>query len=93
MEIGMLWFDNNKADQLEVKIRRATSYYKKKYGQAPNLCFVHPSMLAKNGNAPQDDIKAENAVQLKTVGLELRSSKSLLPNHFWLGINQENTTA
>jgi len=93
MEVGMLWFDNNKAENLETKIQRATSYYKKKYGQTPNLCFVHPSMFLINRNSPQDGRKDEKAVQLKTVGVELRSSNSLLPNHFWLGINQKNTAS
>ncbi len=89
MKVGMLWFDSNKTDKLETKIKRASSYYKKKYGQAPNLCFVHPSMLANNGSAPQD----EKAFQQTTAGLELRCSKSLLPNHFWLGFNPESTAA
>ena len=45
MNIGMLWFDNDKKTDLSDKIKRAASYYKEKYGQNPNLCFVHPSML------------------------------------------------
>jgi len=93
MEVGMLWFDNNKAEKLETKIQQASSYYKKKYGQSPNLCFVHPSMLIKNKKVSQEEIKAKKAVQLISVGLELRSSKSLLPNHFWLGINQKSSAA
>jgi hypothetical protein len=93
MDVGMLWFDNNKAEKLETKIQQASSYYKKKYGQPPNLCFVHPSMLLKSKNASQEEIKEKKAVQLISVGLELRSSKSLLPNHFWLGINQKSSAA
>ena len=78
MDVGMMWFDSNKIDKLETKIQRASSYYKKKYGHAPNLCFVHPSMLEKEASTPKNK-KVPNP---RTAGLELRSSKSLLPNHF-----------
>jgi hypothetical protein len=74
MNIGMLWFDNDKKTDLSDKIKRAASYYKEKYGQNPNLCFVHPSML-----------KAPSAAE---AGIELRTTRSVLPNHFWLGVNQ-----
>jgi hypothetical protein len=42
MDIGMLWFDNDKTDDLEIKVKRAVNYYQKKYGQKPNICFVNP---------------------------------------------------
>ncbi|MEN8173330.1 MAG: hypothetical protein ABFS03_10675 [Chloroflexota bacterium] len=93
MEVGMLWFDNSNEEKLEIKIQRAKSYYKKKYGQTPNLCFVHPSMFKINKPTPRDENEPEKSVQLKEVGLELRSSKSLLPDHFWLGIHQESSAA
>ncbi len=73
MNIGMLWFDNDTKADLAAKIKRASSYYKDKYGQAPNLCFVHPSMVAKDGHSE--------------AGIELRTTRSVLPNHFWLGIS------
>mgnify|MGYP005843860519 CR=1 FL=1 len=74
MNIGMLWFDNDTKADLSTKIKRAASYYKEKYGQTPNLCFVHPSMM-KNNPAPE-------------LGIELRTTRSVLPNHFWIGVNQ-----
>ena len=74
MNIGMLWFDNDTKTDLSAKIKRAASYYKEKYGQNPNLCFVHPSML--------------KAPPTPEVGIELRTTRSVLPNHFWLGVNQ-----
>ena len=73
MDIGMLWFDNDNKTDLTGKIKRAMDYYHQKYGQTPNLCFVHPSMLPAS---PSTD-----------VGLELRTTRSVLPNHFWLGVN------
>jgi hypothetical protein len=73
MNIGMLWFDNDSKTDLPAKIKRAATYYKEKYGQTPNLCFVHPSMV--KAPAPSE------------VGIELRTTRSVLPNHFWLGVN------
>lgn len=80
MNIGMLWFDNDPKTAVNDKIGRAVSYYQKKYGKSPNLCFVHPSMLT-NGAAGEAQ-KAATAG-----GVELRSSGVVLPNHFWIGVN------
>jgi len=84
MDIGMLWFDNDKNADLNAKVARAASYYQKKYGQSPNLCFVHPSMLGSNGKKAK-----KKASRKKNAAVELRPSQSLLPNHFWLGINSK----
>jgi hypothetical protein len=73
MNVGMLWFDNDPHTDLGKKVARAAAYYQNKYGQAPNLCFVHPSMVKEQ--------------PLKAGAIELRPSRSVLPNHFWLGIN------
>jgi hypothetical protein len=73
MKVGMLWFDNDPKTDIAVKIDRAIEYYRRKYGQTPNLCFVHPSMVKTN--------------PVKTGSIEIRSSRSVLPNHFWLGLN------
>jgi len=73
MNIGMLWFDNDTKADISAKIQRAAEYYKRKYGRDPNLCFVHPSMVSN----PLDP----------TDGVELRTSQSVLPNHFWLGVS------
>jgi hypothetical protein len=73
MNIGMLWFDNDNKIDLAGRIQRAADYYRTKYGSEPNVCFVHPSMVS----AP-----AEN------LSVELHTSKSVLPNHFWLGVKQ-----
>ena len=72
MKTGMLWFDNDPKTDLPAKIERAAEYYFKKYGQHPNLCFVHPSMIA----APQPSTK----------GVAVESNRQVLPFHLWLGI-------
>ncbi len=74
MNMGMLWFDNDPKADLAMKVQRAAEYYHKKYGHAPDLCFVHPSMLG-NGS-------------LRSGQIEIRSSRTVLPNHFWIGIHQ-----
>lgn len=76
MNIGMLWFDNDPKTDFSIKIERAASYYREKYGKKPNVCFVHPSML----QAPSSD--KNNRCEI-----EVRTTKSVLPNHFWIGIN------
>jgi hypothetical protein len=75
MNIGMLWFDNDNKVDLPTRIQRAASYYRTKYGRLPNLCFVHPSMV---GSTP---------VSTNGSGIEVRTTRSVLPNHFWLGVN------
>ncbi len=87
MDIGMLWFDNDRHADLNIKVNRAITYYQKKYGQKPNLCFVNPCMISNNGNGNNGSgsngkVKTEN-------GIEIRESQSLLPNHFWLGIERQ----
>lgn len=80
MNIGMLWFDNDPKTGISAKIERAASYYRNKYGKAPNLCFVHPSMLGtmpvSNGNG-----------SLKSGAVEVRTSPTIRPNHFWIGVD------
>lgn len=71
MREGMLWFDNSDQRELKAKIERAAQYYQTKYGTRPTLCFVHPTMLL-DGPSSLD-------------GMEIRSTNSVLPNHFWLG--------
>ncbi len=79
MKTGMLWFDNDPKTDLETKIIKAAKYYQNKYGQHPNLCFVHPSMLDQKKQSP--------------AGFEIRPSNKILPNHLWLGISSHSPTA
>ena len=85
MNIGMLWFDNDPKVELTIKIERAAAYYRTKYGNQPTLCFVHPSMI---GSITTDN---QGQAPLRTAGVEIRSARSVLPNHFWIGVNGINT--
>lgn len=74
MDVGMLWFDDGPAP-LKEKVARAVTYYREKYGEKPTLCLVHPSTL--NGSA--------GAVN----GVEVRAAVTVLPHHFWIGVEEE----
>ena len=79
MNIGMLWFDNDNKADLATKIQRAVNYYHTKYGKTPNICLVHPRTL---GDDP-----------LIRSGIEVKATRSVLPNHFWLGVNTTGGSA
>jgi hypothetical protein len=79
MDIGMLWFDNDKQSDLFSKVNRAAEYYRRKYGEEPNLCFVHPSMLPEK----ESDVGK----------IAVCSNSSVLPHHFWIGVQQQNITS
>ena len=96
MNVGMLWFDNDPSVIMTAKVARAAKYYQNKYGLQPTLCFVHPSMIPLNGNSKSNG----NGRSAKSAGqqnedeqtfmagsVEIRSNRTILPNHFWLGVN------
>jgi hypothetical protein len=98
MNIGMLWFDNDPKVALDTKIERAALYYARKYGKQPTLCFVHPSMLAnstaKNERPENGGVNSSTqAKNLVACGIEVRSNRSVLPNHFWIGVNGTSEAA
>ena len=74
MITGMLWFDNDPKIDLNTKIIKASEYYQKKYGQTPNLCFIHPSMAVESPS--------------KSFVVDVKTDQMILPNHFWLGVKQ-----
>lgn len=72
MNYGMLWFDNDPKTDLPQKVQRAAAYYRKKYGQAPNVCMVNPNMV--KGEKP------------KSEEVEIKASDAILPHHLWIGV-------
>ena len=79
VDTGLLWFDDSPRRKLEEKVSRAVAHYERKYGQAPDLCLVHPSTLKGNGKK----------VAKKAGGVEIRPGRSVLRHHFWLGVTEE----
>ena len=72
MDIGMLWYDDDTKRQLDEKVARAVEHYRKKDGATPTVCFVHPSLLP---HGPET-----------AAGIPLRPAKTVMINHFWLGV-------
>lgn len=93
MNIGMLWFDNDPKVSLDTKVERAASYYRNKYGRSPNVCFVHPTMLTSTpsrvmtAKTPPTAEPGPDELRYVSGGVEVRSNRSVLPNHFWIGVN------
>ncbi len=81
MNVGMLWFDNDPHTALTAKVSRAADYYRKKYGLAPDLCLVHPSMLAE----PNPSL-----VEGRAGKVTVRSNRAILPGHLWIGTEEKN---
>jgi hypothetical protein len=77
MKVGMLWFDENREVAIEQRIMQASEYYHLKYGHKPNLCFVHP-----------DAIEVE--AQIVEAAMKVKPSQTLLQDHFWIGLDDEN---
>jgi len=75
MRVGMLWLDSDRSESLPGRIRRASNYYREKYGRSPDLCFVHPSAR-------------EEGMPSSVDGLEVRAEITVLPDHFWIGVRE-----
>jgi len=72
MDVGMLWFDNDPKLGVFNKVEKAAAYYREKYGKDPNLCYVHPSMLADQKEKPGT--------------VMVYGSTTMIPHHFWIGV-------
>ncbi|UCC54648.1 MAG: hypothetical protein JSV68_11895 [Anaerolineaceae bacterium] len=71
MRVGMLWLDTDRSRSLNEKVKLAAEYYEEKYGRMPDLCLV-------NNGAINNEEK---------VGLvKIEAARTVLPNHFWLGM-------
>jgi len=86
MDIGMLWYDGDPKQTLDAKVASAVEYYKTKYGVAPTVCFVHPSMLAAVAD-PSTSLRVD-----AKAGVQLRPARVVMVNHFWLGLG-DNTAS
>ncbi len=81
MDIGMLWYDDDNRRSLSEKVARAVDFYKTKYGSPPTVCFINPATL-KDKAAPET-----------AGGIQLRSARNVLVDHFWLGVGETNSEA
>lgn len=74
MNVGMLWLDADSRRTFDEKVQRAADYYTEKYGRFPELCLVNSSALA-------DEKKVD--------GIVVKPVKTVLPHHFWLGVETQ----
>jgi hypothetical protein len=79
METGMLWFDDG-PQALKEKVARAVSFYATKYGRSPTVCLVHPA------TSQGSEVSAVS-------GVILRETRSILPNHLLVGIEDQPARA
>jgi hypothetical protein len=74
MEIGLLWFDDDKQMTAEEKIAQAVRRYRQKFGHAPTVCFVHPD---------------EPVTKESVAGVAVRPLRTVLRHHFWVGVEKQ----
>ena len=86
MEIGMLWFDNDKDTSIPNKVERAARYYQKKYGVSPDLCYIHPKMVNGKNGKQEKSKKTSGPGQFKIGKVLILKNKKVLPDHFWIGV-------
>ena len=79
MDIGMLWYDDDRQRTLDQKVARAVEYYASKYGSRPNLCHVNPGMLPAGATI--------------AAGVRVMPARMVMANHFWLGVAEAAGTA
>lgn len=75
MSTGMLWYDSNPKNDLLAQIAQAAAYYQYKYGQYPELCYVHPDTLG--------------ASHIQTNDIDVLPDQQVQPGHLWLGVRDE----
>ena len=91
MDIGMLWFDNDKKTSIPTKVEKAARYYQKKYGVNPDVCYVHPKMVnGSNGNKGKK--KKAQVKPIKIGKILVLKNEKVLPDHFWIGIRTADDT-
>ena len=78
MNVGLLWYDNGSGD-LVGKVTRAAKHYQNRFGEKPNVCYVHPALL------PEGDQQVD--------GIRIHASGRILRHHFWLGLEQKEPAA
>lgn len=81
MHTGLMWFDNDPKTTLSVKVRKASDYYRKKFGRLPDICLVNPGML--------DEHQVET-IEEGGPPITVRPYRPVLPGHLWIGVEDEN---
>jgi len=65
---------DNSKSLLSCKLEKAIDFYQEKYGKTPTAFYVNPS----------------TAIDSDCKGLNIQISKSIMPNHIWLGVERKD---
>ena len=87
MKIGMLWFDDDPKRTITEKVERAAQHYHAKYGVTPNLCYANPNTVVEDAKALTIKLATAKAGK-DTQQVTVRQARSVLPNHFWIGVSE-----
>lgn len=69
MPWGLLWYDAE--GTLEERVNRAARRYREKHGEAPTICYIHPSLYVEG---------------LNVNGCRVVGHPSVLKDHLWIGV-------
>jgi hypothetical protein len=78
---GLLWYDDDPKRELADKVLGAARRYQQKYGMAPNVCYVHRSVIGDAGESGEVE------------GVQVAVGPLVLRNHYWLGNEQAPVAA
>lgn len=78
MNLGLLWYDANADKDLMKTIDDAAARYQKKYGVAPEICYVNRQQLKEFGIAHRDALPSVNAP-------DVIGNDKVVRNHVWIG--------
>ena len=87
MDIGMLWFDNDRKSSIPSKVEKAARYYQKKYGVNPNLCYVNPKTVNRGNGGKKRSGKDLEGKSIKVGKILVLGNEKVLPDHFWIGVS------
>jgi hypothetical protein len=79
MQVGLLWYDGDPARGVATKAVEAARRYREKFGVAPDTCYVHRAAIAGVDTVVPLQDGASSV-------LRLRPAANILPNHFWVGV-------
>lgn len=87
MNVGMMWFDNDPKKNLTAKIIEAADYYRKKYGQVPDVCMVNPE-LAPHLLPPNSESSNLGGGEWKVGRITVKAFRAVLPGNLWIGCEE-----
>jgi len=85
MKVGLLWLDAE--GELEEKVARAVRRYGEKFGEEATVCYVHPSVVEGSEGAGERG-SGGNGTGRKVGGVRVEGLGSVLPGHFWVGVEE-----